>query len=243
MEKTPTAAIVLIGDEILSGKVADENAAFLISELRALGVALRAVHVIPDVVEEIAQVVRGCSDRYDHVFTSGGVGPTHDDLTMEGIARGFGVKVIQQPELEKLMRAYYGERLVERNLRMAEVPDGAHLVYGNEPSWPTVAFKNVYIFPGVPIILRKKFAAMREQFRAAPYHLRCLYLLAEEGDIAHYLDAVVARFPELAVGSYPRFDVTDYKVKITLESKNSNVVEEAFTELAARLAKEVVRTE
>src|SRR6185369_13017464 len=142
MAATPTAAIVLIGDELLSGKVTDENAAFLIGELRELGVALRAVHIIPDIFEEIGATVRACAERYDHVFTSGGVGPTHDDLTMEGIAHGFGARVKRDPELEALLRGYYGERLVERNLRMAEVPEGAHFVFGDQPNWPVIAFKN-----------------------------------------------------------------------------------------------------
>src|SRR6478735_3329447 len=115
----PSAGIILIGDEILSGKVVDENARFLIEELRELGVALRRVIVIPDVLDEIAGTVREFAARFDHVFTSGGVGPTHDDLTMDGVAMAFGEKVIRHPELERLLRGYYGERLEERNLRMA----------------------------------------------------------------------------------------------------------------------------
>src|SRR5262245_45655819 len=119
-----TAGIILIGDEILSGKVTDENARFLIEELRTLGVALKRIIVIPDVLDEIDDTVREFAGRYQHVFTSGGVGPTHDDLTMEGVARAFGTRVQRHPELESLLRAYYGERLEERNLRMADVPSG-----------------------------------------------------------------------------------------------------------------------
>src|SRR6185295_11165793 len=111
MTRTPTAAIIVVGDEILSGKFVEENAAYLITELRRLGVAVRRVEYIPDVLDEIAAAVRGASARYDHVFTSGGVGPTHDDLTMEGVARAFGVKVVRHPELERLLRGFYGERL------------------------------------------------------------------------------------------------------------------------------------
>src|SRR5262245_23239096 len=115
MARAQTAAVVVIGDEILSGKYADENASYLVRELRELGVALRKIVVIPDVVEEIAETVRACAARYDHVFTSGGVGPTHDDLTMEGVARAFGVGVVRHPELEAMLRAFYGDRLQERN--------------------------------------------------------------------------------------------------------------------------------
>src|SRR5689334_7115271 len=129
----PNAAIILIGDEILSGKVVDENARFLIEEVSELRVPLRRMIVIPDVLEEIAATVREFSGRFDHVFTSGGVGPTHDDLTMEGVALAFGEKLIRHPELERLLRGYYGERLEERNLRMADVPAGAHFVHGDQP--------------------------------------------------------------------------------------------------------------
>src|SRR5687768_9828790 len=125
----PTAGIVIIGDEILTGKFAEENAAFLIGELRALGVELRRITVIPDELDDIAATVFDFASRFDHVFTSGGVGPTHDDVTMAGIAKGFGTQVVRQPELESRVRAYWGEKLAEPNLRLAHVPEGADLVY------------------------------------------------------------------------------------------------------------------
>ena len=235
-----TAGIVLIGDEILSGKTVDENARFLIEELRALGVALRRVIVIPDVLDEIEATVREFSGRYDHVFTSGGVGPTHDDLTMEGVARAFGEKIVRHPMLEKLLRDYYGARLEERNLRMAEVPEGAHFVHGDHPTWPVIARSNVYILPGVPEIFRRKFLSIKERFREAPYFLKQVFTSAEEGAIAAHLDAVVAKFPGVQVGSYPRFDASEYKVKVTLESKESALVEEATAQLVAALGDSVV---
>src|SRR4051812_39865351 len=111
MGKTATtAAIALIGDELLSGKVVDENAQLLIRDLRELGVALRRLIIVPDVLDDIATTVRTLSEAHTHVFTSGGVGPTHDDLTMEGIARGFGTTVVRHPLLEGKLRAYYGDR-------------------------------------------------------------------------------------------------------------------------------------
>jgi molybdenum cofactor synthesis domain-containing protein len=237
-----TAGIILIGDEILSGKVADENARFLIEELRELGVALRRMIVIPDVLEEIEATVREFSARYDHVFTSGGVGPTHDDLTMEGVARAFGEKVVRHPELEQMLRGYYGDRLEERNLRMAEVPEGAHFVHGDHPSWPVIARKNVYILPGVPEIFRRKFKWIRERFREAPYFLRQVFTSAEEGTIAHHLDVVVAAHPGVQIGSYPRFDTSDYRVKVTLEAKDAAAVEAATAQLVQLLGNHVIRT-
>lgn len=238
---TATAGIILIGDEILSGKVIDENARYLIDQLRELGVAVRRMVVIPDVLDEIAETVRDFSRRYDHVFTSGGVGPTHDDLTMEGVARAFGEGIVRHPRLEALLRTYYGERLEERNLRMADVPAGCHLVDGPTPTWPVIARGNVYILPGIPQIFRRKFEAIRERFRVAPYHLRCVFTLKEEGQIAVSLDRVVAAHPTVQVGSYPKLDAPDYKVKVTLESKDAAAVEAACAELVAALGESVVR--
>jgi molybdenum cofactor synthesis domain-containing protein len=233
-----SAGIIVIGDEILSGKTRDENAAFLIAELRELGVSLQAIAVIPDVIDEIAATVRAFSQRYQHVFTSGGVGPTHDDLTMEGVARAFGTRVSRHPQLEGLLRRFYGERLEERNLRMAEVPEGVTLVQPEGLPWPVPCVDNVYILPGIPEIFRRKFAAIRERFRAAPFHLACVFTRDEEGTIAGHLDAVTAAFPSVAVGSYPLM-VPDaqrgWRVKVTLESKDAAAVERATAQLVERL--------
>lgn len=235
-----TAAVVVIGDEILSGKYADENAAYLIAQLRELGVALRKIVVIPDVLDEIAAAVKECAARHDHVFTSGGVGPTHDDLTMEGVARAFGRRVVRHPDLERMLREFYGSRLEERNLRMADVPEGATLISGDHPSWPVTSVENVYILPGVPVIFRRKFDAIRERFRQTPFHLRRVYCMAEEGAIAAQLDAIVTAHPGVSVGSYPRFEAQDYRVIVTFECKDAEVCSRAVEELVAALPREVV---
>ena len=229
-----TAGIVIIGDEILTGKFADENAAFLIGELRALGVELRRVTIIPDELDEIAATVTDFAARFDHVFTSGGVGPTHDDLTMAGIARGFGTTVVRQPELEQRVRAYWGARL-------ADVPAGAALVYGKDEIWPVVAYRNVYILPGVPALFRRKFVDIRDRFRTAPMTVARVYVDADEGQIAGDLDAVVAAFPGVKIGSYPRFSERDFRVMITLEGRAGADVAAAQAMLVERLGARVVR--
>src|SRR5215831_1282683 len=236
----PTAAVLVIGDEILSGKFADENAAHLIRELRDLGVALRRIEVVPDVLADIADSVRALSSRYDHVFTSGGVGPTHDDVTIEAIAGAFGVRVVRHPILEELLRTHYGSRLEERNLRMAEVPEGAVMVPADSPSWPVTSFRNIYILPGVPSIFRRKFNAIRERFRVAPFFVRRVYCMADEGVLAAFLDAIVADFPGVSVGSYPRYDATDFRVLITLEGKDEGHVAAAALALVERLPANIV---
>jgi molybdenum cofactor synthesis domain-containing protein len=239
----PTAGIVIIGDEILSGKFVEENAAFLIGELRALGVDLRRITVVPDILEDIATTVTEAARRYDHVFTSGGVGPTHDDITMAAIAHGFGTTVMRHPELESKVRGYWKDQLADANLRLAEVPAGAVLVYGTSDVWPVVSYQNVYILPGVPALFRRKFVEIRDRFRSEPVTAARLYLDMEEGELAPHLHAVVAAHPSVRIGSYPRFAERDFRVLATLEGPTAGEVGAAFEALAARLGPHIVRRE
>jgi molybdenum cofactor synthesis domain-containing protein len=243
---TPTAAILIIGNEILSGKVDEENARYLTRELRALGVSVGRIEVVPDVESDIADTVRALAHRFDLVFTSGGVGPTHDDVTLPAVAAAFAMPLVRHPELERQLRQSFGERLHERDLRMADVPAGARLEHGPAGPgliWPVVVVENVWILPGVPSIFRRKFEAVRELFRAAPIHARAVYSRDGEGAIAGALDAVVAAFPAVEVGSYPHVDATDYRVKITLDGRDRAAVDAATAELVTRLGAAVVRTE
>jgi molybdenum cofactor synthesis domain-containing protein len=232
-----TAGILVIGNEILSGKTADENSVFLVRELRELGVDVRKISVIADDIETIASEVRSLSKSYDYVFTTGGVGPTHDDLTMDGIAAAFSRKIQRSPELEAAIRGYYAAELVEPNLRMADVPEGVRLIGGPGLWFPVVVVENVFVFPGVPEIFQRKFRKIREMFRESPYHLREVYLRADEGQIAAILHEVLARFPDLMLGSYPYFDDRAYSVKLTLESKDSAYLLAAHEMLLEELAR------
>jgi molybdenum cofactor synthesis domain-containing protein len=239
----PTAGIVIIGDEILSGKFVEENAAFLIGELRALGVDLRRITIVADDEADIVETVRAASARYDHVFTSGGVGPTHDDITIASIAKAFDVGIERHPELEAKVRAYWQDKLAAANLRLADIPAGSVLVYGKDDVWPVVCFKNIFILPGVPALFRRKFIDIRDRFRAEPVTAARLYLDLDEGELAPHLDAVVAAQPTVKLGSYPRFSERDFRVLVTLEGPVFGDVAAAFDSLAARLAGHVVRSE
>jgi molybdenum cofactor synthesis domain-containing protein len=239
-----TAGIVIIGNEILSGKVTDTNSPFLARELRKLGVTVLRMTTIPDDVDVIAATVKRFSDAFEIVFTSGGVGPTHDDVTMEGIARGFGRKVIRHPELDKRLREYLGKNANEARMRMADVPDGAELIVDARLGFPTIKCENVYILPGIPEILEQKFAGLAARFTASPYHLRVVFTRDGEGAIAEHLNATLAKFPELLLGSYPKLGDPEYSVKLTLESKDQAYVEAALAHLLALLPHEtVVRVE
>jgi molybdenum cofactor synthesis domain-containing protein len=231
-----TAGIIVIGNEILSGKTRDENSLFLAQELRDLGVDVRKIVVIPDELNLISDEVRTCSHAYDYVFTTGGVGPTHDDLTMDGIARAFAMGISRNSELAATIHQFYPSEVVEPNLRMADLPEGARLV-GKGLAFPVVAVENVYIFPGVPEILRRKFDRIKEMFREEPYHLREVYLRADEGKIAALLHHVLERYPELLLGSYPYFDNPSYSIKLTLESKDVPYLDGAHSLLLSELSK------
>src|SRR4029079_6476947 len=238
----PTAAILLIGNEILSGKVEDENARFLTRELRALGVALRRIEVVPDLTDEIADSVRTLSPPSDNVFTSGGVGPTHDDVTLEAVGQAFGMPLARHADLETLLRAGYGDRLHERDLRIDAIPTGARLEYGTagpraegRKPWPVVVVRNIWVLPGVPSIFRRKFESVRDLFRASPIHGRALFSRAGEGPIAGAMDEAVVAFPDVEIGSYPHPEAPDYRVKITIDGRDAARVDDALAWLAARL--------
>ena len=230
-----TAGIIVIGNEILSGKTRDENSPYLVRQLRDLGVDVRKISIIADELTLISLEVREFSDTYDYVFTTGGVGPTHDDLTMDGIAAAFGRRVYRNVDLEASLRHFYSKDLVDGNLRMADVPEGARLVGGKGMWFPVIAVENVYIFPGVPEILQRKFERIKETFRGAPFYLREIFLQADEGQIASVLHRLLAEFPDLLLGSYPYFDNPVYSIKLTLESKDASYLDGAHARLVAAL--------
>lgn len=239
-----TAGVLIIGNEVLSGKVQDANGPFLARALRDLGVELRRATVVPDEVEVIAAEVRAFARAFDLVFTSGGVGPTHDDVTIEAVAHAFGRQVVRDPALEQVLREFYGARLSPAHLKMAEIPEGGELVGRGALAFPVIAFRNIYVFPGIPEILRQKFLAIQDRFREDPYHLQRVYVDMDEGDLAGPLHTVLREFPALQIGSYPELDAPGYKVKVTLEAKDRAPVDRAVARLRALLpARAIVRIE
>jgi molybdenum cofactor synthesis domain-containing protein len=226
-----TAAGIIIGDEILSGKVPDANSGPLIALCAEVGVDLQRIAYIGDAVEDIVAEVRYCAERFDAVITSGGVGPTHDDRTVAAIAMAFGVGVERHPDLVKMIRAWWGERLNEAALRMADIPAGSRLVYSNDGLIPMVAYNNVYIFPGIPRLFAAKVKALRGELEGSKKHLVNLYLNSDESSIADRLTAVDSASPEVKIGSYPRSEGEDHRVWITFESASAAAVNAAVDRL------------
>jgi molybdenum cofactor synthesis domain-containing protein len=235
-----TAGILVIGNEILSGKVVDTNSPYLCRELRALGVDVTRIVVVPDDVSVIAAEVSALSASHDHVFTSGGIGPTHDDLTMAGVAEAFGVPIERSDSIEERLRRALGGSLNESQLKMAEVPKGARLVDVGDLWFPVVIMHNVYILPGIPELLRKKFESIRERFRGVPILLKRVYVKRRESDIAESLNDLLGEFPELMLGSYPRVGEETFHVLLTLESRDAGYLQSALDSLLRRLAPEVI---
>jgi molybdenum cofactor synthesis domain-containing protein len=240
-----TAAAIVIGDEILSAKVRDANTPLLIDFMAELGIDLERIIIVGDDCRAIAVEVAACSEKYDVVITSGGVGPTHDDCTVRAVADAFGVEVVRHPDIEAMIRAYWGERFTESALRMAEMPEGSRLFYGDDGLLPLVVFENVYLFPGVPRLFAAKLPSLRSELSGTPKVVHGVYLNSDESRIAPLVGQVADECPKVKVGSYPRFgEGKDHRLWISLEGVDADHVA-AATERLLELLKdeEVVRVE
>jgi molybdenum cofactor synthesis domain-containing protein len=240
-----TAAAIIIGDEILSAKVRDANTPLLIDFFAQIGIDLERIVVIGDDRAGIAAEVAFCSERHDVVITSGGVGPTHDDCTVRGVADAFGVKVVRHPDIEKMIRAYWGERFTESALRMAEMPEGSRLFYGDDGLLPLVVFENVYLFPGVPRLFAAKLPSLRAELSGTPKTVNGVYLNSDESRIAPLVGQVANECATVKIGSYPRFgEGRDHRLWISLEGVDAAAVSAATDRLLDLLKdEEIVRVE
>lgn len=242
--KASSAGAVIIGDEILSGKFADANTPALIDMLADIGVRLGRVVVIGDDEREIAAEVRAAAQRFDAVITSGGLGPTHDDRTVAAVSAAFGRPVVRDPSLERFLRKRMGARFTEAALAMADVPEGARLVEGDDRLLPTIAIENVYLLPGVPRLFRVKLETLRRELRGARPVAGRVFLTSFETDVADRLTRAAARHPAVRIGSYPRPSSDGYRLLVTVESEVAEPVLEALETLLADLPGDcVVRIE
>ncbi|XP_033645729.1 FAD synthase-like [Asterias rubens] len=245
-----TAGILIIGDEILKGHTQDTNSHFLCKELYDLGVKVERVLVIADDLEIIATEVARFSSSYTHVVTSGGIGPTHDDITFEGVAMAFNESIIAHPELVRLCKQYFGDSDDSPSLKMARVPQSTRLVYGldhktgKQRPYPLICVRNVYIFPGIPQLLTSSFLSLKNKLfikSASAYHMREIYLNCTETPIAGILNEFNALHKNSVVlGSYPDVANSYFKVKLTLETDSKESVDKAHSELLRLLPQDRV---
>ncbi|MGC4089877.1 MAG: molybdopterin-binding protein [Polyangiaceae bacterium] len=240
-----TAAALVIGNELLSGKIQEANLIELARLMRALGIRLTRALFVPDEIDVIVEAVSDLKQRADVVFTSGGVGPTHDDVTVEAIARAFGVDAVVEPTLASLLREVYGDRCTDAHLRMALVPRGAELVSSPDVRWPTPLMGNVYVLPGVPEIFRMRLDAVRSQLSGPqPFVSQAVFLTLDEPELTARLNQVVQAHPDVEIGSYPKWFDPAYKTKVTFDAQDEQAVKravEAFVSLFTR--EQIVRVE
>ncbi len=216
-----TAAALVIGNEILSGKVEEANVGVLARTLRGLGISFDRVVVVPDVIEQIASEIRSLSAAHTWLFTSGGVGPTHDDVTIEAAALAFGRQVVSDPRLEAMIRGHYKERCTPGHLRMALMPEGASQEVTPEVRWPTLRIENTWLLPGIPEVFRMKLPVVVAHIGSdTPFVTHAVYTRMDEGDLRPLLDRVVADFADVDVGSYPKWQDPAYKTKLTFDGRD-----------------------
>ncbi len=234
-ERVVTAALVIIGNEILSGRTQDANLAFLARELNEAGVQLRQARVVADEEAAIVEAVNALRARHDHLFTTGGIGPTHDDITSACVAKAVGRPYARHPEAERRLRAYYPpEKLNEARLKMADMPEGAELIDNPVSVAPGFTVENVHVLPGVPSILRAMLAGLKPRLRGgAKVRSRTLTLFAPEGEVAQTLGEIQARHPALEIGSYPFMRQDRFGTSLVFRGVDEAEIGRACDELVA----------
>jgi len=236
----PTAAMLVIGDEILSGRTRDANMHFLAGELTRQGIDLKEVRIVSDNAMVIETTVRALSDAYDHVFTSGGIGPTHDDITADCIARAFGVHIDIRDDARALLQAHYdrnGQELNAARLRMARIPDGATLIDNPVSTAPGFTLGNVHVMAGLPPVFKAMVASLLAQLTGgSPLLSRTQRVNRGEGEIAATLTALAQDFDDLSIGSYP-FQIDGvFGSNVVIRGHDGARVEAAVTRLRQELA-------
>ncbi|MGI8611456.1 MAG: competence/damage-inducible protein A [Sphingomicrobium sp.] len=234
-----TAALAVIGDEILSGRTQDKNVAQVATWLNAQGIRLAEVRIVPDDAKRIADTVNALRDACDYLFTTGGIGPTHDDITVDSIAAALGVPVIVHPDARKILEDYYRERggLSEPRLRMARVPQGAELIPNPTSGAPGIKIGNIYILAGVPHIAASMLEALDGTLKGGrPMVSVTLGAFAAESDVAELLRETEGRHPGVSVGSYPFLRDGRYGANFVVRSEDEAIAEACAEDLDRRLA-------
>jgi molybdenum cofactor synthesis domain-containing protein len=235
-----TAALIVIGEEILSGRTRDENISYIANYLTGIGIALQEVRVVRDVEAEIVTAVNELRARYAYVFTTGGIGPTHDDVTTDAIARAFGVEADIDPRAVEAMRKGYGEReLTPARLRMARIPQGADLVDNPVSQAPGFMLGNVIVMAGIPRIMQVMLDAVAPRLKKGrPMLSRSVRIEAPEGDVATGLAAIQAAHADVQIGSYPFFEKGALGTYVVLRGVDERVLNRVLDELWKLVAKE-----
>lgn len=233
----PTAAMLVIGDEILSGRTRDANMHYLAGELTAVGIDLKEVRIVSDDRAAIIEAVQTLSETYQQVFTSGGIGPTHDDITADCIAAAFETPISVRADARALLEAHYsriGTELNEARLRMARIPDGAALIDNPVSTAPGFTLRNVHVMAGVPAVFKAMVASVLPTLTGgAPLISQSRRVMRGEGDIAGPLFDIATAFPNTSIGSYPFQKDGVFGAQIVIRGSDASDVEDAMRALAA----------
>lgn len=233
----PSAAMIVIGDEILSGRTREANAHYLAGRFCAHGIDLREVRVIGDSSEAIIGAVRDLSLHHDHVVTSGGIGPTHDDITADAVAEALGAPIGVRADAKALLEAHYaarGQELNEARLRMARIPDRAHLIDNPISAAPGFSLDNVHVLAGVPMIFEAMVESLLPRLSGGtPLHSRTIPLMRGEGDVAAALSEIDKSFQGVSIGSYPALRAGVHSTDIVLRGADEVELERAAARVRA----------
>ena len=236
MSEAPTACVLIIGDEILSGRTQEANLKYFAARFAQLGVRLKESRVIPDDADVIVGTLNTVRGLYSYVITTGGIGPTHDDITTACVARAFGRSVVRHPGVVEKMTAYFGDRLNDARLKMAEIPDGpdVSLIESETTIAPGYRIENVYVLAGIPSIAHAMFEALAPQLeRGAPMLWGNVGAAVREGDIAEGLTAIQEKFPSVAIGSYPSMRAGGFHTSIVARSTDAEAIGKVLAAVAA----------
>jgi molybdenum cofactor synthesis domain-containing protein len=224
----PLAAILIIGDEILSGRTQDTNSNFLAKKLTEVGVKLAEVRVVPDINEEIILAINNLRNKYTYVFTSGGIGPTHDDITAEAISQAFKVKISVNEQAKKILSSHYSDgesSLNEARLKMARIPHGASLIENPISKAPGFLLSNVYVLAGVPSIFKGMVESIIPTLVGGlPLLSVSVKIFKPEGEIAQRLKEIAAKFSDVSIGSYPFSEKGIYGTNLVARHSDKNIL-------------------
>ena len=230
-----TAAVLVIGDEILSGRTKDRNIGFIADRMTSLGIDLKEVRIVADEKDAIISAIRALSDRYSIVLTTGGIGPTHDDITAESVAEAFGVTAPVDDRARALLQGHYdrtGRTMTEARLRMARIPEGADLIENSVSSAPGFSIRNVHVMAGVPAIMQAMLDALTPRLPTSVVMIsETIEAHRGETEVSALLEAVQADFPQVQIGSYPYHDGERYTTRIVARSRDAEKLESAIAAL------------
>lgn len=233
MSDSVRASLLIIGDEILSGRTQDANLSYLANWLNEVGIQLAEVRVVPDIEAEIVEAVNALRAKFDYLFTTGGIGPTHDDITAESMAAAFGVPVIKHPEAYKRMLEYYGEeKFTEARQRMTRVPEGAELIDNPVSIAPGIRIENVFIMAGVPKIMQSMLEGIRPHLKTGrKVWTQSMTVHAPESKIAEELGDIQIANADTSIGSYPFYHTGNVGAQIVIRSADKAAITKAMDEV------------